>query len=201
MEISDAVIVGGALVLGAYALVFGFLRRLNDWFYAAGKRYLPPGDMGWPFLGSMPSCFFSSFRSNPNSFVSRLISQLIPQSHTLTFNQSTRQFVSHRCLEEGAEEFLLKPVKLSDVKRLTDFIMKGETKGKEKRLTKEGDLMIKVHLHLHCPYPSLIHHCLHLPCPPRDLDYKQILTRAFFVSILPLRSYSCPGASHVYTNH
>ncbi|KAI9086475.1 hypothetical protein K1719_031559 [Acacia pycnantha] len=38
-----------------------------------------------------------------------------------------------RCLEEGAEEFLLKPVKLSDVKRLTDFIMKGETKGKEKR--------------------------------------------------------------------
>ncbi|XP_027339700.1 two-component response regulator ARR6-like isoform X2 [Abrus precatorius] len=32
------------------------------------------------------------------------------------------------CLEEGAEEFLLKPVKLSDVKRLTDFIMRGEGK-------------------------------------------------------------------------
>ncbi|KAK2442804.1 Two-component response regulator arr15, variant 2 [Trifolium repens] len=32
------------------------------------------------------------------------------------------------CLEEGAEEFLLKPVKLSDVKRLTDFIMSGEGK-------------------------------------------------------------------------
>jgi len=31
-------------------------------------------------------------------------------------------------LEEGAEEFLLKPVKLSDVKRVTDFIMKGEGK-------------------------------------------------------------------------
>ncbi|CAL0305060.1 unnamed protein product [Lupinus luteus] len=34
------------------------------------------------------------------------------------------------CLEEGAEDFLLKPVKLSDVKRLTDFMrdegMKGE---------------------------------------------------------------------------
>ena len=30
------------------------------------------------------------------------------------------------CLEEGAEEFLLKPVKLSDVKRVTDFIMRGE---------------------------------------------------------------------------
>lgn len=33
-----------------------------------------------------------------------------------------------RCLEEGAEDFLLKPVKLSDVKRLKDFIMKGEGK-------------------------------------------------------------------------
>ncbi|KAL2340849.1 hypothetical protein Fmac_008789 [Flemingia macrophylla] len=32
------------------------------------------------------------------------------------------------CLEEGAEEFLLKPVKLSDVKRVTDFIMRGEGK-------------------------------------------------------------------------
>ncbi|KAG9129457.1 hypothetical protein Leryth_013052 [Lithospermum erythrorhizon] len=30
-----------------------------------------------------------------------------------------------RCLEEGAEDFLLKPVKLADVKRLTDFVLKG----------------------------------------------------------------------------
>ncbi|KAK9277887.1 hypothetical protein L1049_027444 [Liquidambar formosana] len=31
-----------------------------------------------------------------------------------------------RCLEEGAEEFIVKPVKLSDVKRLKDFLMRGE---------------------------------------------------------------------------
>ncbi|KAI4336080.1 hypothetical protein L6164_014654 [Bauhinia variegata] len=42
------------------------------------------------------------------------------------------------CLEEGAEDFLLKPVKLSDVKRLKDCIMKGEgkksgEKGSQKR--------------------------------------------------------------------
>ncbi|XP_010550669.1 PREDICTED: two-component response regulator ARR5 [Tarenaya hassleriana] len=30
-----------------------------------------------------------------------------------------------RCLEEGAEDFLLKPVKLSDVKRLRDSLMRG----------------------------------------------------------------------------
>ncbi|BAT79571.1 hypothetical protein VIGAN_02248000 [Vigna angularis var. angularis] len=42
-------------------------------------------------------------------------------------------FVIDSCLEEGAEEFLLKPVKLSDVKRVTDFIMKGEGKKGHKR--------------------------------------------------------------------
>lgn len=35
------------------------------------------------------------------------------------------------CLKEGAEDFLVKPVKLSDVKRLKDFIMKGENEGKK----------------------------------------------------------------------
>lgn len=42
-----------------------------------------------------------------------------------------------RCLEEGAEEFLLKPVKLSDVKRLRDFILRGEgddNKGTERKI-------------------------------------------------------------------
>ncbi|KAJ1387126.1 Signal transduction response regulator, receiver domain [Sesbania bispinosa] len=42
------------------------------------------------------------------------------------------------CLEEGAEEFLLKPVKLSDVKRLTNFIMRGEGKKGEKRSQKRS---------------------------------------------------------------
>ena len=43
----------------------------------------------------------------------------------------------NRCLEEGAEDFLLKPVKLDDVKRLKDFIMKGDGKdGGETRIHK-----------------------------------------------------------------
>ncbi|XP_065876599.1 two-component response regulator ARR5-like [Euphorbia lathyris] len=43
-----------------------------------------------------------------------------------------------RCLEEGAEEFLVKPVKLSDVRRLKDFIMgSGEEKGKGNRLKRK----------------------------------------------------------------
>ncbi|XAR50126.1 hypothetical protein NMG60_11004368 [Bertholletia excelsa] len=44
-----------------------------------------------------------------------------------------------RCLEEGAEEFLLKPVKLSDVKRLTNFILRGqaEENGGKRKLQDE----------------------------------------------------------------
>lgn len=33
-----------------------------------------------------------------------------------------------RCLEEGAEEFFLKPVQLSDVKRLKPYLLKGKSR-------------------------------------------------------------------------
>ncbi|KAG5221713.1 two-component response regulator [Salix suchowensis] len=39
-----------------------------------------------------------------------------------------------RCLEEGAEEYIIKPVKLSDVKRIKDVIMGGDGKGREDRI-------------------------------------------------------------------
>lgn len=34
-----------------------------------------------------------------------------------------------RCLEEGAEDFIVKPVKLSDVKRLKDYMVRDDTEG------------------------------------------------------------------------
>ncbi|VVB17810.1 unnamed protein product [Arabis nemorensis] len=61
-----------------------------------------------------------------------------------------------RCLEEGAEDFLLKPVKLSDVRRLRDSLMKVEdltfTKSIKKRELEETEnvysLDSSVHSHL-----------------------------------------------------
>nr|AYA73448.1 two-component response regulator RR9 [Oncidium sp. CY-2018] len=38
----------------------------------------------------------------------------------------------NRCLEEGAEEFLLKPVKLSDMNKLRPHILKGKSKEDQK---------------------------------------------------------------------
>ncbi|XP_022134751.1 two-component response regulator ARR5-like, partial [Momordica charantia] len=54
------------------------------------------------------------------------------------------------CLKEGAEEFLVKPVKLSDVKRLKDFIMKGENGEKRIGLKRKLDLD---HDHDHDQHP------------------------------------------------
>lgn len=86
MEIFGAVLLVSTIIVGAYALVFGFLGRVNDWYYTAGKLRLPPGDMGWPFIGAMPS-FLSSFKSHPDSFLSNLISrslQLINYAQVLS---------------------------------------------------------------------------------------------------------------------
>lgn len=66
-----------------------------------------------------------------------------------------------RCLKEGAEEFMVKPVKLSDVKRLKDFIMKGDgekIEGKENRRRKLEDF----YDHFSLPFPS--------PSPPFPLS-------------------------------
>ncbi|XP_011085042.1 ent-kaurenoic acid oxidase 1 [Sesamum indicum] len=55
------------------------LRRVNCWYYEmklGEKRYeLPPGDLGWPFIGNMPS-FLRAFKSsNPESFVSTFVNR------------------------------------------------------------------------------------------------------------------------------
>ncbi|KAL6524380.1 Two-component response regulator arr5 [Orobanche hederae] len=42
-----------------------------------------------------------------------------------------------RCLEEGAEDFLVKPVKLSDVQRLKDCILKGEENNTKEEITRK----------------------------------------------------------------
>ncbi|XP_030524577.2 ent-kaurenoic acid oxidase 2-like [Rhodamnia argentea] len=65
--------------VGGYAFVFGFLRKINEWLYVRklGEKqyYLPPGDMGWPFLGKMLS-FLKAFKfRDPDSFISSFVTR------------------------------------------------------------------------------------------------------------------------------
>ncbi|XP_031259390.1 beta-amyrin 11-oxidase-like [Pistacia vera] len=68
-----------AILLGTYGVLFGFLSRINEWYYVSfrlsheKRRALPPGDMGWPVLGKMLS-FLRAFKSsNPDNFIYNLV--------------------------------------------------------------------------------------------------------------------------------
>ncbi|KAF3965434.1 hypothetical protein CMV_010373 [Castanea mollissima] len=68
-----------SVLLGGYVFVFGFLRRFNEWYYVRrlGKTQypLPPGDMGWPYLGGLPT-FLKAFKSDdPDSYIYNLVSK------------------------------------------------------------------------------------------------------------------------------
>ena len=77
-----------SVLLGGYVFVFGFLRRFNEWYYVRrlGKTQypLPPGDMGWPYLGGLPT-FLKAFKSDdPDSYIYSLVSKSLSLSLSLS---------------------------------------------------------------------------------------------------------------------
>ncbi|KAA8522079.1 hypothetical protein F0562_012607 [Nyssa sinensis] len=60
--------------VGGIVAVFGLLKRVNEWLYVSSlgaKQYLlPPGDMGWPFIGNMLSFLKAYKYGDPDSFIS-----------------------------------------------------------------------------------------------------------------------------------
>lgn len=61
-----------AALVASYIFVFLILKNLNQWWFVTrhGRRYnLPPGDMGWPLIGTLLP-FLQAFRSGrPDSFI------------------------------------------------------------------------------------------------------------------------------------
>ena len=51
--------------------------------------------------------------------------------------------VNYRCLEEGAEEFFLKPVKLADVTKLKPHMMKTKLKKEGEKPSEEENATLK----------------------------------------------------------
>ncbi|KAL4339765.1 hypothetical protein GQ457_08G025520 [Hibiscus cannabinus] len=67
-----------AVAIGTCVFVFGFLGKINEWYYVRTRfgekeiKLLPPGDMGWPLIGSTWS-FIKAFKSQvPESFLNSL---------------------------------------------------------------------------------------------------------------------------------
>ena len=81
-----------SVLLGGCVFVFGFLRRFNEWYYVRrlGKTQypLPPGDMGWPYLGVLPT-FLKAFKSDdPDSYIYSLVSKSLSLSLSLSLSHS-----------------------------------------------------------------------------------------------------------------
>ncbi|KAM3705233.1 hypothetical protein ACJW31_03G065400 [Castanea mollissima] len=78
MELDFLWLIVSAL-LGCYVFIFRFLKRVNEWYYVGMVRKstyrLPPGDMGWPFLGNMLPLFKSIRSADANSFIYNLVSR------------------------------------------------------------------------------------------------------------------------------
>ena len=74
---------------------YGVLKNANEWFYVRrlGKKrqFLPPGDMGWPFIGTQLS-FLKAFKSNyPDSFISNFAARSLFLSFLLL------SIISYQC--------------------------------------------------------------------------------------------------------
>ncbi|KAG7645139.1 Ent-kaurenoic acid oxidase 1 [Arabidopsis thaliana] len=70
------------MVLGCFGLNW-LVRKVNVWLYESSlgenRHYLPPGDLGWPFIGNMLS-FLRAFKtSDPDSFTRTLIKRYGPK--------------------------------------------------------------------------------------------------------------------------
>ncbi|GAY67593.1 Ent-kaurenoic acid oxidase 2 [Citrus sinensis] len=66
-----------AMFLGSLVVMFGFLKKINEWYYVGRlgekKNSLPPGEMGWPLLGNMLSLIKAFRSSDPDSFIHCLV--------------------------------------------------------------------------------------------------------------------------------
>lgn len=70
------------IIFGGLVALIWLLKKVNWWLHETKlgvKQYsLPPGDLGWPFIGNMWS-FLHAFKSNdPDSFISNFVTR----SHT-----------------------------------------------------------------------------------------------------------------------
>ncbi|GAA0143712.1 oxygenase [Lithospermum erythrorhizon] len=74
------------VILGFFVVIKWVLKSINLWYYENYKLggdkkncKLPPGDMGWPLIGNMWSFLLAFWSTNPDSFISTLVTRYGPK--------------------------------------------------------------------------------------------------------------------------
>lgn len=117
-----------AALLG-YAFLLGLLRRVNEWYYVSrlqGKLQhpLPPGHLGWPLLGNMPT-FLRAFKSNPDSYIYDLVSRSLFSS-THMHLQVARNYYYYYCIFQDHLLFIILSFYYKNVCYSSKFVVEHE---------------------------------------------------------------------------
>ncbi|TKY70724.1 Beta-amyrin 11-oxidase [Spatholobus suberectus] len=144
-----------AALLGGYAFVFGFLRRVNEWYnvFRLGKMQhpLPSGNLGWPFLENMLP-FLKAFKSDTDSFIYNHVSRSLFLSPLLS-PTGTKEVDEAAAVSDQKKK--INDTKTKMRKDMTDLLM--EVKDEDGRQLEDEDIIALILVFLLAGHESSAH--------------------------------------------
>lgn len=73
--------------VGGFGALLLILKKANEWLFVRklgeNKHTLPPGDLGWPFIGNTLSFIKAIKSDHPESFISNYVKRFVSNPRTV----------------------------------------------------------------------------------------------------------------------